>query len=58
MGGDGTISEIFNVLMRKTQDEAGIDFNDCNAQLKTMDFPIGIIPIGVCYYFSFLSTFI
>ncbi|XP_052099544.1 ceramide kinase 1-like isoform X1 [Mytilus californianus] len=46
MGGDGTYSEIINVLMRKRQHEAGVDFNNSSSLLKTMDFPIGVIPTG------------
>lgn len=46
MGGDGTVSEIMNVLMRETQMKAGIDFNDSNREIKTTEFPIGVIPTG------------
>ncbi|XP_071167154.1 uncharacterized protein [Mytilus edulis] len=46
MGGDGTCSEIINVLMRKRQQEAGVDFNSSSTPLKKMDFPIGVIPTG------------
>jgi len=47
MGGDGTISEILNVMMRKVQQEANVDFNNSNSELKTMEFPIGVIPTGM-----------
>ena len=46
MGGDGTVSEIMNVLMRETQTKVGIDFNDSNREIKTTEFPIGVIPTG------------
>ncbi|XP_052099547.1 uncharacterized protein LOC127734030 isoform X1 [Mytilus californianus] len=46
LGGDGTVSEIFNALMRKTQSDAGVDLNDHNTTLEKMELPIGIIPAG------------
>ncbi|XP_033755497.1 ceramide kinase-like [Pecten maximus] len=46
MGGDGTFSEIINVLMRKTQEEAGIDYNDTAAKLQQVSTPLAIIPTG------------
>ncbi|XP_063432666.1 ceramide kinase-like [Mytilus trossulus] len=46
LGGDGTISEIFNSLMRKTQSDAGVYLNDHNTTLQKMELPIGIIPAG------------
>jgi len=47
MGGDGAISEILNVRMGKVQQEANVDFSDSNSELKTMEFPIGVIPTGM-----------
>ncbi|XP_060081330.1 ceramide kinase-like [Ylistrum balloti] len=46
MGGDGTFTEIINVLLRKTQEEAGIDYNDSTAELKTVSIPLAIMPTG------------
>lgn len=46
MGGDGTISEIMNVLVREEQAKAGIDYNDRNTDIKPVHFPIGVIPTG------------
>ncbi|OWF54541.1 ceramide kinase-like [Mizuhopecten yessoensis] len=46
MGGDGTFTEIINVLMRKTQEEAGVDYNDPTAKLQRVSTPLAVIPTG------------
>jgi len=46
LGGDGTFAEVINVLIKKTQEEAGIDYNDPNAKLQPLPKPVSIIPTG------------
>lgn len=46
VGGDGTVSEIFNgLVMRECRDQC-IDIDDANVDLPTPKMPIGIIPGG------------
>ncbi|XP_048772601.2 uncharacterized protein LOC125678295 [Ostrea edulis] len=46
LGGDGTYHEVLNVLMRKRQEEQGVDINDPNAALSPLNIPLGLIPSG------------
>jgi len=52
MGGDGTVSEVITVLIKRTQEEAGIDYNDPNAKLKPLPKPVSIIPTGRIYLYN------
>lgn len=46
MGGDGTFTEIINALLRRTQKEAGVDYNDPEAKLHQVSTPLAIMPTG------------
>lgn len=46
LGGDGSYHEVVNVLMRKKQEEHGIDLDDPNSSLSALDIPIAMIPTG------------
>ncbi|XP_062591764.1 uncharacterized protein LOC134253266 isoform X1 [Saccostrea cucullata] len=46
LGGDGSYHEVVNVLMRRRQEEQGVDINDQNAQLSPLTIPIAMIPTG------------
>ncbi|XP_062591765.1 uncharacterized protein LOC134253266 isoform X2 [Saccostrea cucullata] len=46
LGGDGSYHEVVNVLMRRRQEEQGVDINDQNATLSPVDIPITLIPTG------------
>ncbi|XP_060081337.1 ceramide kinase-like [Ylistrum balloti] len=45
-GGDGTLSEIVNVLLRRTMVAADLDFNDSKTKVPTTVIPVGHIPTG------------
>ncbi|KAJ8302838.1 hypothetical protein KUTeg_019234 [Tegillarca granosa] len=45
-GGDGTYHECIATLLRRFQNEAGIDLNDINAPIKPLPFPVAMIPTG------------
>ncbi|XP_048772587.2 ceramide kinase-like [Ostrea edulis] len=45
-GGDGTCYQVVNVLMRKRQEEQGVDINDQNSSLSPLNIPISLIPTG------------
>lgn len=53
LGGDGSYHEVVNVLMKKRQEELGLDMNDPNATLSPLNIPIAMIPTGekrsLCY---------
>lgn len=46
LGGDGSYHEVVNVLMRKKQEEHGIDVDDPNSPLSPLKIPIAMIPTG------------
>eukprot|EP00105_Crassostrea_gigas_P017941 XP_011435901.2 PREDICTED: sphingosine kinase 2-like [Crassostrea gigas] len=46
LGGDGSYHEVVNVLMRKKQEEHGIDVDDPNSPLSPLNIPIAMIPTG------------
>ncbi|XP_056017097.1 ceramide kinase 1-like isoform X2 [Ostrea edulis] len=46
LGGDGSYHEVVNVLMRKRQEEQGVDINDQNSSLSPLNIPIAMIPTG------------
>lgn len=46
MGGDGTYYQCMHVLLRKRQEEEGINYDDPANQLKEPIIPIGVIPTG------------
>nr|XP_022340020.1 uncharacterized protein LOC111134851 [Crassostrea virginica] len=46
LGGDGSYHEVVNVLMKKRQEELGLDMNDPNATLSPLNIPIAMIPTG------------
>ncbi|XP_062591768.1 uncharacterized protein LOC134253267 [Saccostrea cucullata] len=46
LGGDGSYHEVVNVLMRRRQEEQGLDVNDQNAALSPLNIPIAMIPTG------------
>ncbi|XP_048776575.1 uncharacterized protein LOC125680836 [Ostrea edulis] len=46
LGGDGSYHEVVNVLMRKRQEEKGVDINDHNSSLSHLNIPIAMIPCG------------
>jgi diacylglycerol kinase family enzyme len=50
LGGDGTYHEVINVLIKKKQEEEGVDINDPNAALCTLNIPFGLIPTGKYMY--------
>ncbi|XP_048772711.2 ceramide kinase-like [Ostrea edulis] len=52
LGGDGTYHEVLNVLMRKRQEEQGVDINDPNAALSPLNIPLGLIPTGTKSHWS------
>ncbi|XP_056019303.1 uncharacterized protein LOC125678301 isoform X2 [Ostrea edulis] len=56
LGGDGTYHEVLNVLMRKRQEEQGVDINDPNAALYPLNIPFGLIPTGSCSNWSLNTT--
>lgn len=56
MGGDGTYYECMHVLLRRIQDEAGIDYNNPETSLKSPSIPLCLIPTGNTNYI-FLKLF-
>ncbi|XP_061198222.1 sphingosine kinase 1-like [Saccostrea echinata] len=46
LGGDGSYHEVVNVLLRRRQEEQGVDINDQNASLSPVNIPIALIPTG------------
>lgn len=46
VGGDGTINEIVNALLARTQNEAGLDVDDPEVTLVRPKLKVGIIPAG------------
>ncbi|XP_061197395.1 uncharacterized protein LOC133205572 [Saccostrea echinata] len=46
LGGDGSYHEVVNELMRRRQEEQGMDINDQNATLSALNIPIAMIPTG------------
>ena len=46
VGGDGMFSEIFNGMLTRSANEAGIDVNDKNIQLARPKLRVGVIPGG------------
>ncbi|XP_056017092.1 uncharacterized protein LOC125673096 [Ostrea edulis] len=46
LGGDGSYHEVVNVMMRKRQEEQGVDINDQNSVLSPLNIPIAMIPTG------------
>lgn len=54
LGGDGSYHEVVNVLMRKKQEEHGIDVDDPNSPLSPLNMPIAMIPTGkiACTFFN------
>ncbi|XP_033115010.1 ceramide kinase-like isoform X2 [Anneissia japonica] len=46
VGGDGTFAEVVNGLLLRTQQDAGIDYNDQRSKLIPPKLKIGIIPAG------------
>lgn len=53
-GGDGTYNEGMNAILRKTQESAGIDFNNCDVDFVPTKTTIGLIPTG--YLFNWHAT--
>lgn len=47
VGGDGTVSELFNGLVLRECNKLGIDPNNIDQELPQPSFPMGIIP-GNC----------
>ncbi|XP_069112107.1 ceramide kinase-like isoform X2 [Argopecten irradians] len=45
-GGDGTLSEVTNVLLRRTMVAADLDFNEPKCKVPTAAIPVGHIPTG------------
>ncbi|OWF54540.1 ceramide kinase-like [Mizuhopecten yessoensis] len=52
-GGDGTLSEVTNVLLRRTMVAADLDFNDPKVKVPTTAIPIGHIPTGTANVMSY-----
>ncbi|XP_041359229.1 ceramide kinase-like [Gigantopelta aegis] len=46
VGGDGIVCECLSGLVMRAQKDAGIDFNDPDAETVSSKIPIGIIPAG------------
>ncbi|XP_033729607.1 ceramide kinase-like [Pecten maximus] len=46
-GGDGTLSEVTNVLLRRTMVAADLDFNDSKVKVPPTAIPVGHIPTGI-----------
>ncbi|XP_056020070.1 uncharacterized protein LOC125672299 isoform X2 [Ostrea edulis] len=46
LGGDGTYHEVVDVLMKRKQEEQGVDINDPQATLSPLNIPIAMIPTG------------
>lgn len=45
-GGDGTYNEGMNAILRKTQQSAGIDYDDSDVDFVPTKTTIGLIPTG------------
>ena len=45
MGGDGTVSQVVDALMNRSQKEKGVDFKT-GASAAAAPLPLGIIPTG------------
>lgn len=57
LGGDGSYHEVVNVLMRKKQEEHGIDVDDPNSPLSPLNIPIAMIPTGkIAFTFSNMNV--
>lgn len=54
IGGDGGYQECINTLLKRTQNEAGIDYNDPDIKVKPLDIPIGLIPAGLFIFLLIL----
>ncbi|XP_048772649.1 uncharacterized protein LOC125678315 isoform X1 [Ostrea edulis] len=52
LGGDGTYHEVLNVLMKKKQEEQGVDFNVPNSAFYPLNIPFGLIPTGSACHWS------
>ena len=46
LGGDGSFAEVANVLLRKVQEKAGVDYNEPRTKVQPMEIPIAMIPTG------------
>ena len=46
VGGDGIVCECLSGLVMRAQRDAGVDFNDPDAETVSSKIPIGIIPAG------------
>lgn len=46
IGGDGTLAEVFNALVRHAAKEKGVDIDDPNAELPQPSVRVGVIPGG------------
>lgn len=49
VGGDGTVSELFNGLVLRECKRLGIDYDDINVNLPKPKLPVGIIPGIKCF---------
>ncbi|PIK37166.1 putative ceramide kinase [Apostichopus japonicus] len=56
VGGDGTVHEIVNALLKRTQNEADLDLDDPEVKLIRPKFKVGIIPAGSTDVIAFDTT--
>ncbi|KAJ8302899.1 hypothetical protein KUTeg_019295 [Tegillarca granosa] len=55
-GGDGSVNQCFVPLLKRTQEEADINYHDPDVKLKQIQLPIGHIPFGTGNIFATIAN--